>query len=390
MAVAAVASGVAFAGGVAFAQPKSESVALLGAQPLVTASAPAGFIDDVVAVDGDRVAYVIANGTSAAALHITEVGKSDEQIVDIATITLQPTLLAFVGDRMFVVGMDADKQVAGLIELSGKDKRKPVGSTLYRVPAADHIGLIVRDGKKRIAVHRQAEKTGTTTHTVELLALENGKRVASGKPLVVDVNGHDKKLDFRVNHWSDGWTKAYGVKAGEWVRMEDQKATDQEATLDLVSGKMERKKVEDLFDQKRRFTALADAQGKLELLRVPPNGSGIELWRAGKMSPLTLDQKFSDYDPKSMQGVVNADGSGWLALKVDPVNAEAVARKRADPEYLDIFKITADGKATRKARVLAKGVRHRFGAAGESRFWLIERNAGFERGGKTFTLYQLQ
>jgi hypothetical protein len=378
------------ASSVAFAQPKSESVALLGAQPLVTAAAPAGFIDDVVAVDGDRVAYVIANGTSAAALHITQVGKSDEQIVDIATITLQPTLLAFVGERMFVVGTDADKQVAGLIELSAKNKRKPAGSTVYRVPAADHIGLIMRDGKKRIAVHRQAEKTGTTTHTVEVLALETGKRVASGKPLVIDANGHDKKLDFRVNHWSDGWTKAYGVKAGEWDKKEDQKAPDQEATLDLVSGKMERKKIDDLFDQKRRFTALADAQGKLDFLRVPPNGSGIELWRAGKMSPLTLDQKFGDYDPKSMQGVVNADGSGWLALKVDPVNAEAVARKRADPEYLDIFQIAADGKATRKARVLAKGVRHRFGAGGENRFWLIERNAGFERGGKTFTLYQLQ
>ena len=119
------------------------------------------------------------------------------------------------------------------------------------------------------------------------------------------------------------------------------------------------------------------------------NGAGIELWRAGKLTPLALDQKFTDYDPKSMQSFVNADGTGWLALKVDPVNADAVARKRADPEYLDIFKIAADGKATRKARVLAKGVRHRLGVAGEQRFSLVERNAGFERGGKSVTLYQL-
>jgi hypothetical protein len=395
-----------FATSVAFAQPKSESVALLGAQPLVTAVAPKGFVDDVVAVEGDRVAYVIADGTNAAALHIAQVGKSaaEEQIVDISTITLQPTVLAFVGQRIFVAGMtDGNKQVAGLVELSSKDKRKPAGSTLYRVAAADHIGLIVRDGKQRIAVHRQADKTGATTHTVELLAVENGRRVAQGKPLVVDVSGHDKKLDFRVNHWSDGWTKAYGVKAGEWDKKEDQKAPDQEATLDLVTGKIVRKKVEDLFEQKRRFAALADAQGKLDFLRMPPNAAAIELWRAGKMSTLTLDQKLTDYDPKSMQGVVNADGSGWLALKVDPVNAEAVARKRADPEYLDVFKIAADGKAVRKARVLAKGVRHRFGAApkqetpaasggggNDQQFWLIERNAGFERGGKKLTLYQLQ
>ncbi len=362
---------------------------MLGAQPLVSASASSGFVDDVVAIDGDRVAYVIADGTKAAALHIAQVGKTDEQIVDISTLTLQPTALVFVGQRMFVVGANEGKQVAGLIELSSKDKKKPVGFALYRVAPADHISLITRGGKQRVAVHRQAEQTGATMHTVELLALENGKRVKSGKPIIVDADGHDKKLDFRVNHWSDGWTRAYGVKAGEWERKENQKATDQEGTMDVVTGKFERKKVDDLFEQKRRFTALAESGGKLDFLRLPPDGSGIELWRGGKMTSLTLDQKFGDYDPKSMQGVVNSDGSGWLALKVDPVNVEAVARKRADPEYLDVFKISADGKATRKARVLAKGIRHRFGAAGE-RFWLIERNAGFERGGKTFTLYQLQ
>lgn len=374
---------------VAFAQPKSESVQLLGAEPVLTVSAATGFVDDVVAIDGDRVGYVIADGTNAAALHVATVGKQDEQIVDISTITLQPTVLAFFGQRVFVAGASEGKQVAALVELGNKDKRKPPGTALYRVAPADHISLIVRDGKPRIAVHRRADKTGSTTHTVELLAIENGKRVAAGKSLVLDANGHDKKLDFRVNHWSDGWTRAYGIKAGEWDKKEDQKGVDQEGTFDLVTGKMTRKTIEDLFEQKRRFAALADANGKLDFLRLPPMGTGIELWRAGKPTPFVLDQKLTDYDPKSLQGVVNSDGSGWLVLKVDPVNADAVARKRADPEYLDIFKV-ADGRAIRKTRLLAKGVRHRFGIASEQRFWLIERNAGFERGGKTLTLYQLQ
>ena len=67
------------------------------------------------------------------------------------------------------------------------------------------------------------------------------------------------------------------------------------------------------------------------------------------------------YDAKSLQGIVNADGCAWIALKVDPVNADAVARKKADPEYLDVFRVGADGKAMRKARMLAKGLRYRFG-----------------------------
>ncbi len=391
---AVVIAGLVAISAVAHAQPKPGEIPLIGAQPLLTVAAPTGFIDDVAAVDGDRVAYVITDGTNAAALHIARVGgkPEEEQVIDISTFTLKPTSLTFVaGQRIFVVGAgDADKQVAALIELVTTSKKRVAGSSVYRIAPAEHIGVIARDGKLRVAVHRQVENTGTTMHTVEVLALETGRRVAAGKPLVVDGTGHDKKRDFRVNHWSDGWTKVHGVKAGEWDKKEDQKAPDQEATLDLVTGKIDRKPVDDLFEQKRRFGALADAAGKLDFLRMPPNGSGIELWRAGKMTQLTLDQKLSDYDPKSIQGTVSSDGSGWLALKVDPVNAEAVARKRADLEYLDIFRIAADGKATRKARLLAKGVRHRFGSAGESRYWLMDRNAGFERGGKTFTLYQLQ
>ena len=59
--------------------------------------------------------------------------------------------------------------------------------------------------------------------------------------------------------------------------------------------------------------------------------------------------------------MVLPDGTAWIALKVDPVNPDAVARKKADPEYLDIFRAGPDRKAVRKARVLATGVRHRFG-----------------------------
>ena len=50
--------------------------------------------------------------------------------------------------------------------------------------------------------------------------------------------------------------------------------------------------------------------------------------------------------------MVLPDGTAWLVLKMDPVNAEAVARKKADPEYLDVFRVDGTGKAVRKGRVL--------------------------------------
>lgn len=376
----------AVVGNVANARPKPEEM-VVGAQAVFSGSAAAGFVDDVVAVDGDRFVYVVADGTMKAALHVANVGTKDEQIVDISTLTLQPVALRVMGERALVVGIEKDKQVAGLVELGGKK----AGKLVYRIGPADHITPVVHGGKPRLALHRQTELTGITKHTVEIVAIENGRRVQAGKLLALGPDGEEKKLEFRVNHWSDGWTRAHGIKAGAWDRKEDQRAPDQEATFDLVTGKLERKKIEDLFDQKRRFGVLRDAEGKLDFVRLDakPDGSTLQLWRGGKSRTLELDQPLSAYDGKSLQYVVNADGSGWLALKVDPVNPDAVARKKADLEYLDIFTFAADGKATRKARVYAKGMRHRFGVAGNKRFWLIERNAGFERGGKTVTLYQL-
>jgi carotenoid cleavage dioxygenase-like enzyme len=106
------------------------------------------------------------------------------------------------------------------------------------------------------------------------------------------------------------------------------------------------------------------------------------------MKTVELDQPLASYDPKSLQGVINADGSAWVSFKVDPVNADAVARKKADPEYLDVFKVGADGKAVRKARVLGKGIRFRFGVIGDY-FWLLERSPGSDRGGRALTLYSL-
>jgi hypothetical protein len=130
------------------------------------------------------------------------------------------------------------------------------------------------------------------------------------------------------------------------------------------------------------------------------DNSGVQIWHAGKTVAVALDQPITNYDPKSLQGFVAADGSAWFVLKMDPVNPDAVARKKADPEYVDVFHVGADGKATRKARVLETGLRVRFGIPGlenggaapatASRFWLLERSSGFERGGKTVTLYQLQ
>lgn len=365
---------------------------VVNAIEVVKLTATGGFIDDPVATDDTRLAYVVADAAAKAELHVVTLATKAEQVVDLAAITLTPIELAFVGkQRMLVIGRaDDGRHMAALVELDAKAK-KPV---VYKLAPATEMTLVTRDNTRRLAVHKVgAGANNTIKHEVELLSLETGKRVGAARALEVADDGSNAKLAFRVNHWSDGFTKAHGIKQGEWDRKENERAPDFEATYDLVTGKfVDKQKITDLFEQRRRFQTLADAtsNNRTDIVRLAWDNATIQLWRAGKLRTVELDQAISQYDPKSLQGVIAADGSAWLMFKVDPTNQEAIARKKADPQYVDIFHVPADGKtATRKSRVLAHDVRMRFGVMGD-KFWLVERNTGFERGGKWVAVYQPQ
>jgi hypothetical protein len=127
--------------------------------------------------------------------------------------------------------------------------------------------------------------------------------------------------------------------------------------------------------------------GALDFVKLAWDNQTLQIWRAGKPKPLELDQPLSSYDPKSLQGSVGTDVA-WLALKVDATNPDAVARKKADPEYFDVFRAGNDGKAVRKLRVLGTGARYRFGVMKDA-LWVVERSPGFDRGGKTLTIYKV-
>jgi len=367
----------------AISQPKPAAT-LEGATEVAKLTTPAGFIDDAIAIDGDRIAYVVADSSSKAELHVLVLSTKAEQVVDVSAISLHPLAVTLVAQRAFVVGEGADgKQVAAMVDLVDRGKQKPAGTVLYKVAPATHITAL--PGK--IAVHRVTTGAASTKHEVELLSIDNGRRLSSR---VLDLADNvEKKLDLRVNHWSEGYSKAHGLKGGEWDKKEDQRSPDTEATYDFATGKLDKKKIDDLFEQRKRFQALADSNGtaSLDFVRIGWDNKSLQAWRGGKLGKLELDQPLATYDIKSIQGIVLPDAV-WVAAKVDPVNQAAVDRKKADAEYLDIFVARPDGAATRKARVPAQGIRHRFGVT-PSGFWLVERNQTMERGGKSLTIYKL-
>jgi len=363
----------------------------IGANQLMklTAASGSGFVDDVLAYDNQRVAYVVADTATKAELHVVQLGcvacveAKQEIVVDLSPVTLRPVALRLVGQRAFVVGAAEDgTQVAALVDLA-KKKATPI----YKLGPAAHITLVPRDGATRVAVHKTTPTKTGMRHEVALFALETGKRLAAGKPFELDKD-LNVKLDLRVNHWSDGFTHVTGTKGGEWNRKDNQRTPDTEATYDLVSGKLvENKPVADLVEQRKRFQQLTSAGGALDFARMAWDNASVQVWTRGTPRTVELDQAIAQYDPRSLQSIVDRDGSAWLALEVDPVNAAAVARKKADPEYLDIYRVDAGStKAVRKARIPSKNMRFKFGMVA-GHVWLLERSTGFDRGGRSITVY---
>jgi hypothetical protein len=403
--IAAIAWGVLGRGGVALAEtaqaapapaPASASasaskpaMAPIGANQIMKITPAGGFVDEVVAYDNQRVGYIVADTGTKSELHVVQLGcdkcveANQEIVVDLSPVTLRPVALRLLRQRAFVIGMSQDgSQVAALVELA-----KKTAMPVYKLGPATHITVITRDGATRVAVHKTSSTKTGVRHVVDLHALETGRRVAAGKPFDLD-NDHNARLDLRLNHWSDGFTRVSGLKGGEWNRKENQRTPDTEATYDLVSGKLvENKPIADVVEQRKRFQQLADASGELELARMTWDNSAVQLWTRGMPRTVELDQPVTNYDPKSLQAVVATDGSAWLALKIDPVNPAAVARKKADPEYLDIFRVDAGAtKAVRKARIPAKNLRFKFGMI-DGHPWVVERSSGFDRGGRSITIY---
>ena len=370
---------------VASAQPRPATPELVGATEVATFTGPMGFIDDAIATDDQHIAYVETDGSTKAQLHLVALANEQDTTIDISAITLHPIALRLLGTRAFVVSEAEDgSQTGALFELAPAAKR-PV---IYKLGPATHITVITRDGRPRVAVERVSQLSdGGTRHEVSLHAIENGARLGVGH-LDLDAQNGNKQLDFHVNHWADGDSRAFGIKGGEWDPKEDTRSPNVEAVYDVVAGKIvERTPIADLFEQRKRYQVLADVGTTLDFVRMAWDNQSVQLWRAGRAKPLELDQPLAHYDPKSLQGELESDGTAWIALKIDPVNADAVARHKADPEYLDVFHVAADGKATRVARVLGTNTRFRLGAM-HDRFWLLERSGGFDRGGKSLTIYK--
>jgi hypothetical protein len=358
---------------------------LVGVTEEATVKPDKGFLDDPVAFDGARLAYVHTDAATFTDLVVFDVaGKKELVRTPIPADLGVAKALDFAGARLVLVTRDDnDDARAAVFGADGQLQRK-LG------PAAD-ITLVTIAGQPRLALHRTKTKGQLTTHELELVDLDKGKRVGKLRTLDVDPGGKVAKLDFTLNHWTDGFTHAIGTKGGHWDPKENQRTPDVYADYDLTTGTFTTAPIDDPMAFAHRFqVGAARPKGwRSTFVRMSDDLASVELWQNGVPKPLTLDQPLAQYLPRSLGGAPQPDGSIWIVMSVDPVNAAAVKRKVADPEYVDLYKVdAAAGTATRVARVLAPKKQHIWGVNGKQ-WWLLERSVGYDRGGNQLTIYAL-
>src|SRR5664279_3082763 len=71
------------------AQPAKPPPPLVGATEVQSFGAPIGFVDDAIAFDDQRLAYVVADGSTKTELHIAQ-PNTPEVVTDLSPVTLHP------------------------------------------------------------------------------------------------------------------------------------------------------------------------------------------------------------------------------------------------------------------------------------------------------------
>jgi hypothetical protein len=374
----------------AAAQPRSDPE-LIGVKHVTTIKPTTGFIDDPFTFDGagGRLLHVVADAGYLAELRVIDLGQGGAQLarIDISKITTTPVAVRFVSEGYFVVSRPSRQDKATALVIDG------AGKLVRTFGPADDIVLTSRDGSPVVALYTVTKtKKGMFQHQVELIALDGKKKWGKPRVLLADDKGHVAKLDFRINHWADGYTRLVGIKGGTWDAKEDQRSPDHEAWYDVFTGAFSKRiDITNVLEHTQLMRTLAVHSNEAQFLSVGAKLDRLDFVTAQGRQPIELAQPFRHYNAGSLQYQPTEDGLFFFTLTIDPVNVDAVARKKADPEYLDLYEYRAgEKKATRRARILLTSKR-RVSWRATPEFWvLVPRLMGFDRGGKELQIYTVQ
>ena len=359
-----------------------------------------GYFDEVFGVDdaGKQLAVIRGDGATFARIETYDLESKPPKLIasfDPPNKNLIVTRIELLpaGRGMVLIGRDRPVDeaplTAFLVDMTGKVSTKVGPTTAFERPPEDgtaRAALLVAFDRK-LSGHG-AEATYTVTpYTLATLA-------PAGKPRAykTDVAGELKVPTIRLIGFYDGYTRILGEKPGAYDKATDVRQPPKKMVVDALTGKtVSETEIADPVGWAITGQLRRDHPGQSLFVDLNQDGSGVDVIDAmGKKIPASLEVPFHLYDPKTLLSEEGpAPNQLTFGIGVDPLNPDAIKRKKAELPMLDLYAAdTADGAVKARGRVFTpRPVTYRVRA---QTLVVLKRFKSFARGGDEFQIFELR
>jgi hypothetical protein len=371
-------------------------ISVLSAVLLATASASAapaavqrfasddgGFIDDAYALrsDGKAVAYLTTDGATTATLHLADLGGTDVKVVGapidaVAVEWLSPT-------RVLIVRGREGTSTAQVFTAAGPDKAKPIGPF-------GKFAFATIDGKRAFVAYTRSEKRGVD-HALAAYAIDTLKPLKK-RTWHEDGEGQIKQGPSSVKPlwWAEGYTVLAALRAGEFDKTRDMRRPDRYTRLDAFGGKViVETEVQDVLGFTQVGLLRRDAPNQPVIAHFSDDRKQLLFVDGIAQYEVVLPRELWKYDVATLAWQTLDDKRVALSLTIDPVNPDAVSRKKADIDEIDLYEVDRQSHAVRPLlRLSGEGRRSAWQLVG-NRLLLLRKGKGFDRGGVALELFDV-
>jgi hypothetical protein len=380
-------------GSVSAGAPGTAATAPKPLQPARTIKPESGYFDDVFAVDaeGRRLAAVRTDGATFAKLEVFDLAAAAAapvSSIDLPTEALAVEALYLVSDGKGIV----------VIARQGTADAGALWATLLNAAGREvaHVGPAVAFGRPPepllVALDRRSAAHGAVTYTVTPYALET--LAPAGKPRTYQADGEGmlKAPPARLMGFFRGYTRAVVERPGAYDKKTDVRGAPRTAVLETLAGKLtDESEIADVMAWAAAVRLRAEHPDRGLFAALNPDDAGVDIVDAmGKRVPAELAIPFRLYEPKSLRDQEGPEpGTFRFSLAIDPLNPDALKRRKADLPMLDLYAVDpSQGSSKLRARVFVpRPVTWR--AAG-GRLVVLKRFKSFTRGGDELQIYDVR
>jgi hypothetical protein len=325
------------------------------AAPAVPGGAPArhaffikaekGFIDDPIALapDDGLLAVLLTDAASFARIDLVDLGTGKpRQTVELGDPQRLFERIVLAGDDkgLVLISRDGDsgKRSAQYYNAQGK----PAGI----LGPVEDFGVATREGT-RVLVALASQRSGQDTiYKVTSHRLDGLQRV--GKTGAFTIKARElRRPPLKLVSWQRGYTEIIGLQPGSYDKAKDVRLPDKGAILDALGGTvLWTAEVGDVVAWAAASELRRKLPGRSVFAVFSPDTKIFDLVDfQGRRGPIELPVPLRYYDASTLHEQEAAQASGdslMISLAIDPLHPEALARRKKDPAYLDLYTVRYD------------------------------------------------